>query len=190
MSWSQVHPDRPATTIEPDLDSLVRMLGTAEQDAAWSDRTGTGLRLIGTGLPGWRLELSGLGGGRPEFVLQSFVVTIEGPDDLADRLLVPLASAWDPDFGDVTDEDVLDALEDAGYAVGDPVIGRAGYLSPSRAARLPAALRTAGETLPDGGIVLRLAAAGDPAVVVDGYRQLRDRGALEPLPRPLTRSRL
>ncbi|MFC7619584.1 hypothetical protein [Microlunatus sp. GCM10028923] len=188
-SWSQVHPDRPATTIDPDLDTLLRVLETARQDADWSDRTGTGLRLIGTDPAGWRLELSGLAGGSPEVLLQSFVITVEAPDDraagLADDWLAPLASSWDPDFGDVTDDDVLDALEDAGWSVGDPVIGRVGYLSPSRAALVPDALSA--ESLPDGGVVLRLT---DATAVVDAYQRLRDLGALDPLPRPMTRARL
>ncbi|SDD96226.1 hypothetical protein SAMN05444580_10865 [Rhodococcus tukisamuensis] len=47
------------------------------------------------------------------------------------ELLAMLAQVWEPDFGDVTDDDILDALErDAGFAVGDPCIGRHAYLYP------------------------------------------------------------
>lgn len=193
-TWSQVHPDRPATELTPDLDTLLSALAAAQRDEAWSDLTGTGLRLAGTGGPGWQVEVSGLAGGSPEFLLQSLVVVIASRDDratgLGDRLLTLLAETWEPDFGDVTDDEQLDALEDAGYSVGDPVIGRAGYLSPTRAALVPAALRTAGEPLPDGGVVLHLSQDGDPATVVDAYRELQQAGALEPLPRPMTRPRL
>lgn len=192
--WSQVHPDRPATRIALDFDTLLSLLTVAERDEAWSDLTGTGLRLIGTGEPSWRVEVSGLAGGEPEYLLQSYVVAIDSPDDrtgtAGDRLLALLAQGWEPDFGDVTDDDLLDALEDAGYSVGDPVTGWVGYLSPARAALVPAALRTSGDRLPDGGMVLRVAQDGKPAAVVDLYRQLREAGALQPLPRPMTRPRL
>lgn len=139
--WSQVHGNGPATAFAADEDALLGALRTAQSAADWSDLTGTGLRLVGTGAPGWQAEVSGLAGGAPEFLLQSLAIILHAPDEAVapeEELLSLVARVWEPDFGDVSDDDVLDALEDeAGYSVGDPVVGRAGYLSPARAALVP-----------------------------------------------------
>ncbi|WP_152365369.1 Imm52 family immunity protein [Microlunatus speluncae] len=194
-SWGRVHPDPPETKIIPDAAGLLAALRAVQQAPDWWEELGTGLRLLGTGAPGWEVEVSGLAGGSAEFVLQSLVVALqspgdEAPADLGGRLLTRLALIWEPDFGDATDDDILDALEDAGFSIGDPFIGRSGYLSPGRAALVPDALGARIEPLPDGGVVLHVAAADDQAVVVAANEQLRRAGALEPLPRPLARPRL
>ncbi|RPK57699.1 hypothetical protein EES43_21295 [Streptomyces sp. ADI96-02] len=190
--WSQVHSSGPADAITADGDALLAALRAAQSAADWSDLTGTGLRLVGTGTPGWEAEVSGLAGGEPEFLLQSVAVVLHTPDDAAvpeDALLALLARTWEPDFGDVSDDDVLDALEDdGGFLVGDPVVGRYGYLSPARAALAPEDLDAAREELPGGGVLLGLAAPGDGAAVVRAYRRLREAGALDPLPRPMDRA--
>ncbi|MFC8287028.1 serine/threonine-protein kinase [Streptomyces cyaneofuscatus] len=191
-AWSQVHADGPATAITADGKALLDAVRTAQSAADWSDLTGTGLRLVGTGTPGWEAEVSGLAGGRPEFLLQSLAVILHAPDDAPvpeEDILALLARVWEPDFGDVSDDDVLDALEDeAGYAVGDPVVGRTGYLSPARAALVPEDLAAVRQELPGGGELLSIAAPGDSAAVVRAYERLREAGALAPLPRPMDRA--
>ncbi|MFJ9110613.1 Imm52 family immunity protein [Streptomyces sp. NPDC102283] len=191
-AWSQVHGNRHATAFTSDGDALLGALRTAQSAADWSDLTGTGLRLVGTGAPGWEAEVSGLAGGAPEFLLQSLAIILHAPDGAVvpeEALLSLVARVWEPDFGDVSDDDVLDALEDdAGYSVGDPVVGRTGYLSPARAALVPDGLEVVREPLPDGGELLSIAAPGDSAGVVRVYQRLREAGALEPLPRPMDRA--
>ncbi|MFJ6809541.1 hypothetical protein ACIQRK_26515 [Streptomyces anulatus] len=190
-AWSQVHANGPATALASDGDALLGAVRTARSAADWSDLTGTGLRLVGTGAPGWEAEVSGLAGGAPEFLLQSLAIILHAPDGAVvpeEALLSLVARVWEPDFGDVSDDDVLDALEDdAGYSVGDPVVGRTGYLSPARAALVPDGLEVVREPLPGGGELLSVAAPGDSASVVRVYRRLREAGALEPLPRPMGR---
>ncbi|MFJ8845621.1 hypothetical protein ACIRFF_22245 [Streptomyces cyaneofuscatus] len=191
-AWSQVHADGPATAIAADRDALLDAVRTAQSAADWSDLTGTGLRLVGTGTPGWEAEVSGLAGGRPEFLLQSLAVILHAPDGALvpeEDILTLIARVWEPDFGDVSDDDVLDALEDdAGYAVGDPVVGRTGYLSPARAALVPEDLEAVRQELPGGGELLSIASPGDSAAVVRAYERLREAGALAPLPRPMDRA--
>lgn len=191
-AWSQVHGNGPATAFATDRDTLLGALRTARSAVDWSDVIGTGLRLVGTGTPGWEAEISGLGGGGPEFLLQSIVIILHAPDAAAvpeEEILSLLARVWEPDFGDVSDDDVMDALEDeAPYAVGDPVVGRAGYLSPARAALVPDDLAAVRQELPGGGELLSIAAPGDTAAVVRAYERLREAGALAPLPRPMDRA--
>ncbi|MFZ4268737.1 hypothetical protein [Streptomyces arboris] len=191
-AWSQVHADGPATAITADGNALLDAVRTAQSAADWSDLTGTGLRLVGTGTPGWEAEVSGLAGGRPEFLLQSLAVILHAPDGAPvpeEDILTLIARVWEPDFGDVSDDDVLDALEDeAGYAVGDPLVGRTGYLSPARAALVPEDLEAVRQELPGGGELLSIASPGDSAAVVRAYERLREAGALAPLPRPMDRA--
>ncbi|MFF9345777.1 hypothetical protein [Streptomyces sp. NPDC014734] len=190
-TWRQVRGSGPETELPADEGALLGALRVAQAAEDWSDLTGTALRLERADEPGRRTEISGLAGGAPEFLLQSFVVTLHAPDGVEvpeAELLAVLAREWEPDFGDVSDDDVLDALEDdAGYSVGDPVVGRFGYLSPARAALVPEGLGTAREELPGGGVLLSLADPGAGADVVAAYERLRDAGALEPLPRPMDR---
>ncbi|MFJ1591696.1 hypothetical protein ACIOD0_15820 [Kitasatospora albolonga] len=190
-AWSQVHSEQPATAITADGQALLDALRTARDAADWSDLTGTGLRLVGTGRPGWGAEVSGLAGGTPDFLLQSLVIILHAPDASPvpeEDILTLIARVWEPDFGDVSDDDVLDALEDeAGYAVDDPVVGRVGYLSPARAALVPDDLEAVRQELPCGGELLSIAAPGDSAAVVRAWQRLREAGALAPLPRPMDR---
>ncbi|WP_435286532.1 hypothetical protein [Streptomyces bacillaris] len=190
-AWSQVHGNGPAAVFTPEGKALLDALRAAQSAADWSDLTGTGLRLVGTGMPGWEAEVSGLAGGAPEFLLQSLAIVLHAPDAAVvpeEDVLALLARVWEPDFGDVSDDDVLDALEDeAGYAVGDPVVGRTGYLSPARAALVPDGLEAVRQELPGGGELLSIAAPGDSAAVVRAYERLRESGALAPLPRPMDR---
>ncbi|KJF24688.1 hypothetical protein C7T36_12685 [Rhodococcus sp. AD45-ID] len=189
-SWQQVHSSGPATSVT--VDQLAQLLENAQAAEDWSDRLGIGLRLVSGSDPDWGLELSGLAGGEPEIILQSMVLAVIAPDTAEvpeTELLRMLAAVWEPDFGDVTDDNILDALEDeSDYRVGDPVIGRVGYLSAARAGAIPDGLRAEIAALPDGGVLLRIAAAGDVDAVVRAYERLRGAGALDPLPRPLDRA--
>ncbi|WP_328719246.1 hypothetical protein OHT52_06900 [Streptomyces sp. NBC_00247] len=175
--------------LAPGREPLAEVLREARTADDWSDRVGTGLRLIAAPDAGVGVEISGLAGGAPEFLLQSVVVAVDAPDgaDVPEgELLAALARVWGPDFGDVSDDDLLDALEDeAGYTVGDPVVGRYGYLSPARAALVPDGLGSEREELPGGGVLLAL---GGTAEVVEAYDALSAAGALRPLPRPLDRA--
>ncbi|MEN0137135.1 MAG: hypothetical protein AAGC80_18440 [Rhodococcus sp. (in: high G+C Gram-positive bacteria)] len=190
--WRQVHASGPDTACAPE--ELTAVLLVARNTEAWSDLTGTGLRLVCTGEAGWVVELSGVAGGTPQFLLQSLVMTVEAPGDAVvpeSELLAMLASVWEPDFGDVTDDDILDALEDdAGFVVGDPVVGRFGYLCSARAVLIPDGLEASRPSAPDGGALLHIAASGEIDAVVRVYERLRDAGALAPLPRPLDRPTL
>ncbi|QNG18816.1 hypothetical protein G4H71_21470 [Rhodococcus triatomae] len=191
FEWRRVHSDGPPTPVEPGEGILAELRASrAEQD--WSDIIGTGLRLVSVDPAGRSVEVSGIGGGRPEYLLQSLVVTVHGPNEppvSEQALLATLVDIWEPDFADVTDDDVLDALEDeAGHIVGDPVIGRLGYLSARRAAVVPAGLGIARTGHPRGGTVLHLADPGEAPSAVAAYRRLREAGALAPLPRPMDRA--
>ncbi|MDI9958432.1 MULTISPECIES: hypothetical protein [unclassified Rhodococcus (in: high G+C Gram-positive bacteria)] len=185
-SWQQIHSAGPATAVT--VDQLAQVLEKAQAAEDWSDRLGIGLRLVASGGPEWGLELSGLAGGEPEIVLQSMILAVSAPDAAEvpeTELLRMLAAVWEPDFGDVTDDDILDALEDeSDYRVGDPVIGRFGYLSAARADAIPDDLAVDVTALP-GGVLLQIGAVDG---VVRAYERLRETGALDPLPRPLDRA--
>ncbi len=91
----------------------------------------------------------------------------------------------------MTDDDVLDALEDeAEYGVGEPCVGRIGYLSPGRAELVPDDLTAPRTAVPGAGVVLDIAAEGDVDTVLHAFERLRDAGALRPLPRPMDRATL
>ncbi|MGW2557654.1 hypothetical protein ACWCXB_00125 [Streptomyces sp. NPDC001514] len=192
--WRHIHASGPATELRADEASLLAALRTAQTADGWSDVTGTGLRLVTAGEPGWEIEISGLAGGAPEFLLQSIVIGISSPDDaeIPDaELLALVAQVWEPDFGDVSDDDVLDALEDdGGFGPGEPSVGWVGYLSPGRAALLPDDMKATRKELGDGGVLLEIAQQGDAEAVVEAYLRLRDSGALQPLPRPMDRAAL
>ncbi|CAG7579792.1 MULTISPECIES: hypothetical protein [Rhodococcus] len=190
--WRQVHASGPDTACAPD--ELTAVLLDAQGAEAWSDLTGTGLRLMHAGADGWAVELSGVAGGAPQFLLQSLVMTVDAPDGAVvpeSELLATLASVWEPDFGDVSDDDILDALEDdAGFTVGDPVVGRFGYLSAARAVLVPDGPEAVRQDTLSSGRLLHIAAPGDVDTVVRVYGRLRDAGALDPLRRPLDRPTL
>ncbi|MEV0206323.1 hypothetical protein AB0H97_14095 [Streptomyces sp. NPDC050788] len=193
-TWRVVAASGPGEDLTADEPSLLSALRRAQSAEDWSDRTGTGLRLVRQTDAGWKIEVSGLAGGAPEFLLQSMVITVvspgaEVPPDA--ELLAAVAELWDPDFGDVTDDDVMDALEDdAEWTVGDPSVGWLAYLSPARAALLPDDFTGVRKEMQGGGLLLDIAAPDDPEAVVASYVRLREAGALQPLPRPLDRATL
>ncbi|MFD7313993.1 hypothetical protein [Streptomyces sp. NPDC059883] len=204
-TWRNVTASGPVTELRPDEASLLAALRAAQAADGWSDRTGCALRLVVEGGPGWKIEVSGLAGGTPEFLLQSMVIGVSSPDEAGTpepgipeaefpdaELLCIVAELWEPDFGGVTDDDVLDALEDdAGFAPDEPSVGWIGYLSPGRAALLPEDLAAVARTdVRGGGALLVLAARGDTEDVLRANLWLREAGALRPLPRPMDRAAL
>ncbi|MFD7442902.1 hypothetical protein [Streptomyces sp. NPDC059909] len=193
-TWQHIHASGPATELRSDEKSLLAALRAEQEDDAWSDRTGYGLGLVITGEPGWKIDISSRAGGTSQSLLQAMIIGVSSPDDaeIPDvELLTALAEAWRPDFGSVIDDDVLDALEDdAGFTVGEPSVGWIGYLSPGRAAQVPADLTAARTELRGGGVLLEIAERGDTETVVQAYLRLREAGALQPLPHPMDRAAL
>ncbi|MEU0601072.1 hypothetical protein ABZ484_22955 [Streptomyces sp. NPDC006393] len=193
-TWDVLRAAGPAGQVSGTEPALLDALSAARAADDWSEGNGIALRLVAAGAPGWEVEVSGLAGGTPEFLLQSLVIGLRAPADVelpGIELLAVVAEAWAPDFGDVTDDDVMDALEDeAGHEVGDPGVGWAGYLSPARAALLPEELAVPRKEVRGGGVLLDIAPPGDTAPVVRVHERLRDAGALRPLPRPMDRATL
>ncbi|WP_455358730.1 Imm52 family immunity protein [Streptomyces sp. SYSU K21746] len=193
-TWRHVHTSGPATDFRPDEASLLAALRVERAADGWSDRTGYGLGLVSGDEQRWKIDISSRAGGASEFLLQAMVIGIDSPDgaEIPDVALLSLvAEAWEPDFGDVTDDDMLDALEDdAGFGPDEPAVGWVGYLSAGRAARVPADVKAARKEVRSGGILLEIAPRGDVDGVVRANEQLRDVGALEPLPRPMGRAAL
>ncbi|GAA3646251.1 hypothetical protein ACG5V6_21190 [Streptomyces chitinivorans] len=197
-AWRQVHASGPATGLRTDERALTAALRAAGEAEGWSDRTGYALRLVTTGGPGWKIEVSGRAGGTPDFLLQSMVIGVGSPDgaEIPDtELLTALAESWEPDFGGVVDDDVLDALEDdAEFGPDEPAVGWVGYLSPGRAALLPDGVDgpdgpvTARREVRGGGVILEVAAPGAVEDVVRANVRLREAGVLRPLPRPMDRA--
>ncbi|OII69099.1 hypothetical protein [Streptomyces sp. CC77] len=196
-TWRRTRESGSAVLLRADATSLAGALGAVGAADDWSSSTGYGLSLaIGDeeGAP-WQVDVRGNAGGTSEFLPQSLVLAVTSPDGAQApeaALLALVAEAWAPDFGDVTDDDLLDALEDdGGFTVGDPCVGRLGYLSAARAALVPDDLAAARRDLPGGGALLDVAphAKGTDAVVA-AYVRLRDSGALQPLPRPMDRDML
>ncbi|MFJ3983401.1 Imm52 family immunity protein [Streptomyces fungicidicus] len=190
-TWRTVPASGTGETLRPDEESLLGALLAAQAADDWSAADGTSLRLLADGAaPGWKVEVSGLAGGTPEYLLQSLVATIVSPDgaDLPDAgLLAAVAESWQPDYGDVSDRAVTAALKkEAGFRIGTPSVGWVGYLSAGRVARTPADSFPEREELRTGGVLLTLASPGDTVTVVDAYRTLKGSGALDPLPQPMT----
>jgi len=187
--WNVVRASGPASPVSADEDSLRDALRAVRAADDWAKGTGTALRLVAAGAPGWEVEVSGLAGGDSEFLLQSLVIGIRspaGPELPGTELLAAVAEFWEPDFGDVTDDDVLDALEDeAEYGAGEPCVGWVGYLSPARGRLLPDDLSAPRKVVSGGGVLLDIAAEGDVEAVVLAFERLREAGALRPLPRPM-----
>ncbi|WP_309063739.1 hypothetical protein [Streptomyces sp.] len=194
-TWRTAPASGPSRPVQPDEASLLEALRTAQAADDWSAGNGTSLRLVADGVPsGWKVEIAGLAGGTPEFLLQSLVATIVSPDgeQLPDAdLLTAVAEAWHPDHGDVSDRAVTAALKkEAGFRIGTPSVGWVGFLSPGRAARVPADWPVPRKELPGAGVLLDIAAPGDTAEVVRAHEVLRKAGALDPLPHPMTRPTL
>lgn len=194
--WTVVRASGPASpvTVTADEDSLRDALRAARAADDWARGTGTALRLVAAGAPGWEVEVSGLAGGDSGFLLQSLVIGIRSPVGTelpGAELLAAVAEFWEPDFGDVTNGDVLDALEDeAEYNVGEPCVGWVGYLSPARGKLLPDDLTVPRTVMPGGGVLLDIAEESDVDAVVRAFERLRGTGALQPLPRPMARATL
>ena len=194
-TWRTAPASGPSQPLRPDGASLLEALRTARAADDWSAGNGTSLRLVADGMPpGWKVEVAGLAGGAPEFLLQSLVATIVSPDDVrlpdAD-LLAAVAEIWHPDHGDVSDRAVTAALKkEAGFRIGTPSVGWVGFLSPGRAGRIPPDAAVPRKELPGVGVLLDIAAPGDTAEVVRVHEALRKAGALDPLPHPMTRPTL
>ena len=195
-SWHTVPASGSGETIRPDEPSLLAALRTAQTADDWSAADGTSLRLLADiAAPGWKVELAALAGGTPQYLLQSLVATIVSPDDASDlpdaELLAAVAESWAPDHGDVGDRAVTSALKkEAGFRIGTPSVGWVGYLSAGRVARTPSEALPESRELLTGGALLTITAPGDTASVVKAYQALKDSGALEPLPQPMTRPAL
>lgn len=185
-TWQRVRDGSavPLTPTPAALDAALR--------EGWEDDGG--LFLVVTGPAGWKLDLYGLVGQESEYVSNSMVITVRSPDDAAvpeSELLAAVAELWDPDTGNVLDDDVFDLLEDhADYETGDPAAGWLTYLSPARAARVPDDLKAVRTQLPTGGVLLDIAAPGDHDALLAAHLRLRESGALQPLPTPMDRSTL
>ncbi|WP_351226102.1 hypothetical protein [Streptomyces sp. NPDC002133] len=193
-TWRHIRESEPFINFQPDEASLRGVLRDTREADGWTDRTGTRLTLASAGETGWNAELRGRGGGTSEFLLQTMMIAIESPDDaeIPDvELLTVLAEVWAPDFGDVSNDDVLDALEDeGGFGPDEPSVGWVGYLSPGRAALVPDGMTAPRKELGVGGILLEIAPYGNIESVLQANLRLRDSGALQPLPRPMERTAL
>ncbi|MFB7557113.1 hypothetical protein [Streptomyces brevispora] len=193
-TWTQHHGYGRPTRLRPDGAELGAALQADHDSPQTSD--GAGLSLASTGEPGWEIGIAGRGGGESEYVTQAVVLTVVSPDGAEvpeAALLALIADIWQPDIGDVTDDDLLDALEDdAGYdyTLSQLCVGRLGYFSPGRAALVPDGVGAVREELGGEGLLLDIAPPQDIEAVVDAYVRLRDAGALEPLPRPMNRTTL
>ncbi|MEU1473393.1 hypothetical protein ABZ434_34925 [Streptomyces sp. NPDC005761] len=191
-TWTRYQTSGRPTELRPDEAELAAAL-QADHD---SPRTsgGAGLSLVSRGGPGWEIGVSGRGGGESEYVTQAVVLAVVSPDGAEvpeAALLALIVDIWQPDTGDATDDELLDALEDrAGfdYTLSHVSVGRLGYLSPGRAALAPAGVGVARPELRGAGTLLDIAPPGDIDAVVDAYVRLREAGALEPLPRPMNRT--
>ncbi|WP_329542219.1 hypothetical protein [Streptomyces sp. NBC_01358] len=191
-TWTRHHTSGRPTELGPDEAELAAALQADHDSPQTSD--GAGLRLSSRGEPGWEISVSGRGGGESEYVTQAVVLGVASPDGAEvpeAALLALIADIWEPDFGDATDDELLDALEErAGfdYTLSHVSVGRLAYLSPGRAATAPAGVGVAREELRGAGVLLDIAPPGDIETVVDAYVRLRDAGALDPLPRPMGRT--
>ncbi|WP_418958481.1 hypothetical protein [Streptomyces tritici] len=186
VTWRQGSPAGHAVELRSDAAGFAAELRAAREAG---ERTDAVLRLVAEARDGWELDVTGAGGAR----WSSVVVSVTSPDDAEvpeAELLGAVADAWAPDHGDVGDHDVFDALEKAGFADGEPSLGWIGYLSPGRAALLPAGFDARGLLRRDGGQVLTFAPRDDTGAVVRANLLLRDAGVLQPLPRPMDRPRL
>lgn len=145
-------------------------------------------------------------GGTPQFAPQTATVIVR-PSDLDDgqggtaplaakapQLLAAIADAWDVDWGDVSDGDLLAALEEA-YDLDNstPRCGRSVYLSSGRRALVPDDVPGRQTVTEHGGVVIDLGdpdgAAPDTGKAIEVNGLLRKAGALEELPYPMDRAK-
>ncbi|MFJ4878635.1 hypothetical protein ACIP93_25990 [Streptomyces sp. NPDC088745] len=191
--WHRIRANGPALPVRPDVPSLLAVLEEELAEDDWSDQTGVAPHLVCEGAPGREVSVSGRTGGVSGHLTQAVFVTVEWPDgsELPEAgLLAALAELWDPDYGNVVDHDLLDALGEAGARVGEPGVGRLSYLSPARAALVPDDLEAVRTPLSTGGVLLDIAPPGEHEAVLAAYLRLRESGALQPLPKPMDRSKL
>ncbi|MCX5204021.1 hypothetical protein OG897_21535 [Streptomyces sp. NBC_00237] len=185
-TWNRIVDDT-STPLTADRESLA---GALQEE---SDSSGL-LFLVLVGPSGWKADLHGVGGEVSEYLSNSLVVTLRSPDDAPvpeAELLAGIAELWNPDTGNVIDDDVFDLLEErADYETGDPATGWLTYLSPARAALVPEDLKAVRRQLSTGGVLLDLGAPDDHDAVLAAHLRLREAGALRPLPEPMDRSML
>ncbi|MFD3653189.1 Imm52 family immunity protein [Streptomyces sp. NPDC058620] len=193
-AWRNVPGSGAATALRPDEESLLDAVRAAQAADGWSDRTGSSMQFVAAGGPGWKVDVSGRAGGTSEYLLQTVVIGIRPPDgaEVPDAaLLAAVAEVWEADFGGVSSDDVLDALEDdGGFAPDEPSVGWIGYLSSGRAAVLPDDITGARKEVGSQGVLLDIAGPGDVREVLRANLRLREAGALQPLPRPMDRAAL
>ncbi|MDF3298133.1 Imm52 family immunity protein [Streptomyces tropicalis] len=193
--WHGVRDSGPDVDVPARADAIESLLrdGAAGRDD--TDAVGHRIALYAPAGGGTTLDVSGSAGGAPRFAPHAMVVQVDGPAGDDPRTLLAtlraLADAWDVDWGDVTDDALMDELEDAGLDLGAPVAGLALYLSRGRAERLGGtALPVPAEPGPHGGVLLDLPAPGSSGTAVGLNRALAATGALDPLPRPMTAPKL
>ncbi|MFJ2741435.1 hypothetical protein ACIO3O_17425 [Streptomyces sp. NPDC087440] len=183
-TWYRIALNGPAVPLVADVDSLARAL--AQEDG--------GLSLVIEGDEGWKVSLSSNAGHESEYLKQSLVCSVYAPGSARvpeDELLASVAELWDPDTGNVLDDDVFDILsERADHQPGDESTGWLMYLSAARAALVPDDLKAVRTPLSTGGVLLDIAPPGDLEAVLATHLRLRDSGALQPLPRPMDRGKL
>ncbi|QNE74767.1 hypothetical protein F0344_09235 [Streptomyces finlayi] len=188
-TWRNVPGSGPAAALRPDEETLLAAVRAAQASDGWSDRTGTSMRFVAAGATGWKVDVSGRAGGTSEYLLQAVVIGIRPPEgaEVPDAaLLTAVAEVWEADFGSVSNDDVLYALEDeGGFAPDEPSVGWTGYLSSARAALLPDDITGAREEVGSQGVLLEIAAPGDVQAVLRANLRLRETGALQALPRPV-----
>ncbi|SNS47596.1 hypothetical protein SAMN05216276_101045 [Streptosporangium subroseum] len=192
--WTGVSDFGPDPSVEVETEALAAYLRESNADDGRLDRTGYRLALHTSARQTVQVSISGSAGGLSELVPMVVVIAITAPDDSPSlpytEILRALAESWDIDVGDVTDDDILDALEDDGLGPGDRSIGWGGYLSQRRAALLSdsgLSLPGKAEPMTHGGVLLDLSGVGTVEDLVALNRQLRATGALEPLPPPMDR---
>lgn len=187
-----------------DPDGLAAYIASAaEEDSDYMGYTAT---LVTEDSAGLGVTLRATAGGQADYVPQRVVLQLsvaeedlpEAQSTLLARLpevLAALADTWDVDWGDVHDEDLADALDDAfDLDNSDPRCGRAVYLSRGRAVAVPDDLPGERLLTEHGGLVVALDSSGGrpPATetVIAVHDTLRKSGALDPLPTPMTGPKL
>ncbi len=193
-TWMRIPDHGPAVGFPVDAASIRAVLRAEQEGDDWSDRTGVAPELVRLGEEGWKLTAGGRAGGVSDTLLQAVLIEIHSPEHTEvpeGDLLAVLAETWDPDYGDVSDSATRSVLRERGGAeAAQPVVGRLGYLSPARAALVPDDLAAVRTPLSTGGVLLDIAPPGEHEAVLAAHLRLRGSGALQPLPRPMDRSKL
>ncbi|MFJ2741436.1 hypothetical protein ACIO3O_17430 [Streptomyces sp. NPDC087440] len=191
-SWMRIADNGPAVEFPTDGPAVEAALRAELEKDGWSDQTGIAPSLMRRGEHSWQIEVSGRTGGVSEFLTQMVLIKMTSPDDAAvpeTDLMARLSELWDPDYGDVSDPDTRKVFRERGGQV-QPSVGRVGYLSSARAALVPDDLKAVSTVLTSGGVLLDIAAPGDHETALAAHLRLRESGALQPLPKPMDRSKL